>query len=258
MQILGFHSYFGVVDCAMLRRDPHSEEEDVLDFREGFGGVSRPRQVTGPYCLVGKLCAEKAPNSFALTDVMIKAFRAKGKLTARDWGNGLMIFSFDHEEDRRWVIRNQPWHFDNALFVIKPLSGKEQLSNITLKAAAFWIRIYDLPLLCQSTDTLISIRNRLGKLVAYENAQVTGPSEFHRIKVEIDITKPLRWGLNVKLDGEVLWIPLKYESLPAYCYCCGVLGHFYKNCKYFVRDEDLDPTALAYGAYLKASLGKRA
>ncbi|KAL8552178.1 hypothetical protein ACS0TY_001027 [Phlomoides rotata] len=57
---------------------------------------------------------------------MKKVFKPKGKLMARDWGEGLIIFSFERNEDREWVIRNQLWHFDNNLFLIRSLLGLEQ------------------------------------------------------------------------------------------------------------------------------------
>ncbi|KAL8524703.1 hypothetical protein ACS0TY_014347 [Phlomoides rotata] len=116
------------------------EVDGVLDL----GGEDRnqaSRRLPSPVCLVGRVFSDKPVNSFALMDVMIKAFRVNGSLTVRDWGNGLLIFMFDLEEDRRWVLRNQPWHFDNALFAIKPLSGREQPSAVTFSTSAFWIRV---------------------------------------------------------------------------------------------------------------------
>ncbi|KAL8456616.1 hypothetical protein ACS0TY_034736 [Phlomoides rotata] len=232
------------------------EEEDVLEL--GDGGTTIPVKVrSDPVCLVGKLCTDKTVNSFALSEVMIKAFRSKGKLNARDWGHGLWIFSFELEEDRAWVIRNQPWHFDNVLFAIKPLYGKEQPSSIQFTTTAFWIRVYDLPLLCQTTDSLVSIASKIGTLVAYEKHDPIEPVEFVRVKVEVDITRPLRNGLSVRLTGEVLWIPIKYESMPSFCYCCGVIGHYFKTCKFYDRDEDLEPSALSFGPMLKAHIVRR-
>lgn len=57
-------------------------------------------------CLAGKLIHEKPSNIFAIKEVMLKAFRPKGKLAVRDWGNGLLLFSFEFMDDREWVIRN--------------------------------------------------------------------------------------------------------------------------------------------------------
>ncbi|KAL8529777.1 hypothetical protein ACS0TY_007001 [Phlomoides rotata] len=193
------------------------DDTEILDLGNSRADSVR-RLCSEPVCLVGKICTDKTVNSFALMEVMIKAIRAKGKLSARDWGHGLLIFLFELMEDRDWVIRNQSWHFDNALFAIKPLSGREQPSTISVTLASFWIRVYDLPLLCQNKETITSIAGRLGTLVAFENYDPIVPVEYVRIKVEIDITKPLRKGLNVRFDGDVLWIPIKYEALPTFCF----------------------------------------
>lgn len=76
---------------------------------------------------------------------MIKAFRPKGKLTSREWGNGLLLFSFELAEDREWVIRNQPWHFDGHLFAIRALDGNEQPSSVSLSTISMWVRVLDFP-----------------------------------------------------------------------------------------------------------------
>ncbi|KAL8534179.1 hypothetical protein ACS0TY_010255 [Phlomoides rotata] len=59
-------------------------------------------------CLVGRPCSGKSINVFALMEVMTRAFRPKGKLTTRDWGNGMIIFFFDSFSDWDCVVRNQP------------------------------------------------------------------------------------------------------------------------------------------------------
>ncbi|KAH6787696.1 hypothetical protein C2S52_007248 [Perilla frutescens var. hirtella] len=76
---------------------------------------------------------------------------------------------------------------------------------------------------------------------------------YLRFKVSLDITKPFMRGLTLKLDGNRLWIPLKFEAIPLYCFKCGILGHQMKNCmnagkKVFEKMEDVP-----YGPWLKAS-----
>ncbi|KAL8475131.1 hypothetical protein ACS0TY_031526 [Phlomoides rotata] len=83
------------------------EEDDVLELENGEVNIPA-RLRSEPVCLVGKVFSDKMINSFALIEVMIKVFRAKGKLTVHVWGHGLLIFSFELEEDRAWVIWNQP------------------------------------------------------------------------------------------------------------------------------------------------------
>lgn len=91
-------------------------EDDVLNLGFMFFDAQKEK-VSGLVCLVRKLISEKQANLFGIA----KAFRGKGKISGRDWGHGLIIFSFKRAMDRDWVLRNQPWHFDNNLFAVKGL-----------------------------------------------------------------------------------------------------------------------------------------
>ncbi|KAL8522442.1 hypothetical protein ACS0TY_012554 [Phlomoides rotata] len=188
----------------MLRRGVYVEkdEAELVLGRVTDGGSGR--RGAFPVCLVGRLLSDKAANTYALMDVMIKSIKAKGRLTARDWGNRLLVFSFELIEDRKWVLLQQPWHFDGALFLIKPIVRSEQPSPLTLSEADFCVRAHEIPLMCQNLETIEVVAGRLGHLVAYENPNPLDPNEFLRLKVKIDVTKPLRRGLNINFDGEKL------------------------------------------------------
>ena len=44
-------------------------------------------------------------------------------------------------------------------------------------------------------------------------------STFMRIRVEVNLTKPLRRGRKIRHeDGEIGWVRFKYERLPNMCY----------------------------------------
>lgn len=69
-------------------------------------GFTMPKQRSGPVCLAGKLLSDKKFNTFAFIDMMSKVFRPKGKLMGRDWGNGMLMFSFENGVDIDWVLKN--------------------------------------------------------------------------------------------------------------------------------------------------------
>ncbi|KAL8493740.1 hypothetical protein ACS0TY_024787 [Phlomoides rotata] len=133
----------------------------------------------------------------------------------------------------------------------------DESSSITLTTTDFWIRIHDLPLICHTMETIEVMALRIGKLVAYENPSIVEPNEFMRIKLLVNVTKPLRHGLNICFEGAKLWISFTYEALPAFCFCCGVIGHFYKSCKFVDRDLEADPKEFIYGTFLKADVMRR-
>lgn len=55
--------------------------------------------------------------------------------------------------------------------------------------------------------------------------------EIVKLRISVDITKPLQKTLEVETDedGNIL-IPILYEKLPDFCFCCGLIGHQYKKC----------------------------
>ena len=66
------------------------------------------------------------------------------------------------------------------------------------------------------------IKNVVGKCVG----------QFLRVRVAIDVSKPLRHGFRLCLGGggPVVWGDLFYEKLPDFCFWCSKIGHVLKNC----------------------------
>ncbi|KAK5802896.1 hypothetical protein PVK06_030525 [Gossypium arboreum] len=78
----------------------------------------------------------------------------------------------------------------------------------------------------------VDVGNALGELVAIDwKDRFGGWTEFIRIKVTIDILKPLRRVVRIadKDGGEKIGV-IKYERLPNFCYVCGLIGHTLKTC----------------------------
>lgn len=204
------------------------------------------------FCLVGRLCAPKPPNSFHLMEIMRKAWRAKKDITSREWGNNLFLFTFKNREDRDWVLNQQPWHFENFLFAVAALKGNEQPSAVVVTTCSFWVRAYDLPWNCMSSQNMIAIVQRMGTFEEIDmNENYAG--SFMRFKVMVDITEPLLRGIMLKTDEGTVWIPLKYESLPIYCFGCGIIGHQTRNCEMVPKVNGDSFDDLQYGPWIKAS-----
>lgn len=110
---------------------------------------------------VSKIWKERVANTFAVINIMTKSLRPKQKLLARDWGNGMILFSFDSTTDREWVLRNQPWHFNDTLFAIKPFISFEWPSSIQITTTSFWVRAHDLPMDCRSEEIITAMGSRM-------------------------------------------------------------------------------------------------
>ncbi|KAL8498996.1 hypothetical protein ACS0TY_022090 [Phlomoides rotata] len=193
-------------------------------------------------CLVGRLLTVKNWNSSDLLKAIKKAWKPKHGMWSREWRESkLILFRFDDVIDRDWVLKNQPWHFMGSLFAIKKfVEGNEQdlLSsvNVIVEHASFWARLYDVPFSCMNERSLSLLIKQIGIL---ESVDISGEDligKFIRFKVSLNITKPLLRGITIQVKGKHLWLPLKYEWLPIYCFSCGTIGHDHNNCESFNRN----------------------
>ncbi|GLT54497.1 hypothetical protein SLA2020_276890 [Shorea laevis] len=77
-------------------------------------------------------------------------------------------------------------------------------------------------------DTAIRIGQSLGDLLEVDGPLdgSAGKQSFLRLRVSVDLTKPLIPGFTHHRPPKIpAWIQYKYERLSDYCYSCGRLGH---------------------------------
>lgn len=228
-----------------------NEEFDLLDLAQIEGlPPDNPHQHSN--CLVGKLHSAKSVNSYALLEVMKKAWKSKHGIEAREWSHNLFLFRFKDAKEVKWVINNQPWHFEGELFLIRPLEGNEQPSTLQILEAQLWVRVYDAPVSCMNPNVASALAKKLGALVTLDQSlDLFG--KFLRMKINVDISKPLKRGMSVLVGGVKLWLPIKYEGLPIFCYNCGMIGHTLKLCDAIDHSEEPVFENLPFGPSIKAS-----
>lgn len=50
-----------------------------------------------------------------------------------------------------------------------------------------------------------------------------------------------------------MWVKFKYERLPMFCHCCGLLGHDFRHCaSHFAEEKKGGDDEYQYGDWLKA------
>jgi len=80
------------------------------------------------------------------------------------------------------------------------------------------------------------LASKLAVFVDVEEEDLLAPSKWVRMNVDIDINKPSLKGMWIKVEGEVMWIKLKYIKFPEFSYACGLLGHVYRGCSLYKED----------------------
>jgi hypothetical protein len=96
---------------------------------------------------------------------------------------------------------------------------------------SFWTRMFILPLSCMSA----AMGHQIGKSVGIVEDVETeddgvGWGTYLRVKIRLDIAKPLPRGRVLKINGSDTWVAFQYERLPKFCYHCGVIKHGVAGC----------------------------
>ena len=106
-----------------------------------------------------------------------------------------------------------------------------------IQCCPFWVQIHGFPLglMTKKIGTVLGASIGDVEEVDVEGGQIAW-GRYLRVRVMIDIRKPLKRGSNVAIpeSGNEL-ILFKYEKLPDFCYVCGRLDHQEFKC-----DEALD------------------
>lgn len=57
-----------------------------------------------------------------------------------------------------------------------------------------------------------------------------GCDKYLRVRVSLDIPKPLPRGKMIRTEGKQRWIEFKYERLLLFCFQCGAIKHVERIC----------------------------
>ncbi|KAI8004778.1 hypothetical protein LOK49_LG08G02431 [Camellia lanceoleosa] len=147
------------------------------------------------------------------------------------------------------------------LLILQPLEARLPISDIQFTWCPFWVQIHGLPLEKMTKANGEIIGNKLGRLFCVE-AHCEGLLLYHnflRIRVEIDVAKPLPRGFTLNMGGSPpvtgsnSWISFKYEKLSNFCFDCGRIGHERNVCKFVSRDKG---QAFGYGPGLRTGIAR--
>jgi hypothetical protein len=141
------------------------------------------------------------------------------------------LFEFGEVDDMRRVLDGRPWSYDRHMLVLTEFDGSIPPMQMKFVHSPFWIQVHDMPLLCMTKSVGEKIANSLGTLEEVDVAgSGVGWGRCLRLRVVIDISKPLERGRALVLNGNTLWVNFKYEKLPLFCFACGHLVHGDKGC----------------------------
>ncbi|KAK6160972.1 hypothetical protein DH2020_004353 [Rehmannia glutinosa] len=157
----------------------------------------------------------------------------------------MFLFQFGSEEDRNLVFNGGPWLFNKQIISLVKQSGAGDIDSMDFNM----VHILNLSLVCLKELCLQFVGRSLGEVLSVDIDGV-----IPRIRVMIDISKPLKMGLWVFLESvsKEFTIPIQFEKLPDFCFSCGMVGHRICECLSKPEKNDTEPPR-KFGDWLRAN-----
>ena len=91
-----------------------------------------------------------------------------------------------------------------------------KISLLSFSKVELWIQIHDVPILCMNRRSAKWMAEQIGRVIEILPESKDCRGKFMKVKVQVDISKPLRQWLRLKLDNSsnIEMVRLKYERLP--------------------------------------------
>uniref|UniRef100_A0A803KQZ7 Zinc knuckle CX2CX4HX4C domain-containing protein n=1 Tax=Chenopodium quinoa TaxID=63459 RepID=A0A803KQZ7_CHEQI len=97
----------------------------------------------------------------------------------------------------------------------------------------------------------------MGGFIEYDEFDPLGWGEVMRVKVLLDLNKPLRRGIKIATGQNASkWVAIKYERLMEFCYYCGRSKHVERDSMFF-SEENAAKAEIVYKYGLRGSPRKR-
>lgn len=163
------------------------------------------------------------------------------------------MFQFYHEVDVKRVMEGCPWSFNRKVLVMSRIKEGENRCCVELNTMDLWVQVHDLRAGFMTERILVEVGNFISEFVSSSPNNFIGVwRDYLRIRVTIDLTKPLKRKMKIRKSGsEWFWITFKYENPPTFCLICGILGHSDKLCNrlFTMPEQDI---VKPYGEFMRA------
>ncbi|XBH87728.1 hypothetical protein VPH35_075136 [Triticum aestivum] len=230
---------------------------------------------------VGKVMSDRPARVDALVNTLGRIWAPFKGIECKDLGMNKFLFTFREITGRDKALNNGPWMFNKSLLVMEKLNPTKTLDEYEFRYIPIWVRVYDIPMGWMSRESGEEIGKEIGEVLDVDVDDCgMAMGEYMRIKVRLDIRKPLMRGITIFEDDEGedeeheekekdniiedvdeenekkekgREVIFKYEYLPDFCYICGIIGHNDRTCP----SKQKLGTNHEFGPWLKAVVWRK-
>jgi hypothetical protein len=134
---------------------------------------------------------------------MLRAWKILGSVSFKVLGENLFLIEFEQEWEKLHVMEGRPWLFDGNLVAIAEFDGFTPPTQMIFEKAAFWVRMYNLPLACMGSTIGHQIGATIGTMEEVEVSEGEEAwGEYLRVRIVIDLTEPLDRGQKINIKNK--------------------------------------------------------
>uniref|UniRef100_A0A2N9I5D1 Reverse transcriptase domain-containing protein n=1 Tax=Fagus sylvatica TaxID=28930 RepID=A0A2N9I5D1_FAGSY len=206
--------------------------------------------------LAAKFFTRRTINVEAVARTFKPLWQTKQSFSLQDVGENIVLIEFDDGSDLERVFLGEPWSYDKYLIAFHRVGAGIAIEELPFNRVDFWVQLHNLPILCMKKSVAETMGKSIGEVLrAQTHEEEAGNGRCMRIRVRVDISKPLRRGHRIGLaHGGEGWVSFQYERLPNFCYWCGIPTHGEKDCEDWLNSTEAEKDkAPEYGVWLRAS-----
>ncbi|KAL9445503.1 hypothetical protein AB3S75_018492 [Citrus x aurantiifolia] len=223
------------------------KEIDIVTF---MGRMKIKGEEVAANCLVGKVLTSGSINKEGLKAAMQMAWRTVKEVKIESMGDNIFLFKFATKEEKKMVLMGGPWHFDRALIVLAEPTGIGDIKNQSFTHTAFWVQIHNIPIMCMNKEAIQKLGEKIGTVKEVEIDEAGECiGQFARVRISIDISQPLKKIVFLQQADGKTPMPILYEKLPDFCFCCAHIDHQYRESLRYKGQQKED---LPYGGWMRA------
>jgi hypothetical protein len=222
------------------------EEEDIVleEDPEELGAKAR-------WLALAKVFTTRTFSHGALYRDMRAAWNLAKEVEFRAIEDNLFSMQFQCLADWERVMHGGPWIFRGSPVLMAEYDGWADLETIELNLFPAWVHVLDLKEKMRTAIIAKQLSKRAGTYVSIDVMSVKGAGEGVRVRVMIDVCKPISRVASITLMQKKMCFRLQYEKMPDYCGVCGFVGHRLKECGDGVWPEEkiIYPASLIVPAF---------
>lgn len=181
---------------------------------------------------VAKLFYEKLAHPESLEQALGPVWCPMKGIHCKSLDENRFLITFHQASGKKKAIEEGPWNLSKEILVVR------EIDELEFAMVPMWVQVSQLPIGMMNAEAAEIIGDEIGEFMDVDTDDgKNAVGSFLRLKVRIDIRKPLMRGVTVIVGsgGKEKWCPLAYEHLPDFCYSCGLVGHTAKLCSMVVE-----------------------